>query len=62
MTHVMGTMASNSDDGRDKSWYMDSGASNHMTCHGEWLDEMLPTQAQGYVVRQVMIRNMPSHI
>jgi len=50
MTHVMGTMASNSDDGRDKSWYMDSGASNHMTCHGEWFDKMLPRQTQGYVV------------
>lgn len=50
MTHVMGTMTSNSD-GRDESWYMDSGASNHMTCHGgEWFDKMLPTQAQGYVV------------
>ena len=21
----------------DKVWYVDSGASNHMTCHKEWL-------------------------
>jgi len=61
MTHVMGTMASNSD-GRDESWYMDSGASNHMTCHGEWFDKMLPTQTQGYVVTGDDTQHAITHI
>jgi len=32
MKHVMGMVTSH--DVCDESWYMDSGASNHMMCHG----------------------------
>ena len=49
MKHVMGTMSSQKEL-VDDTWYMDSGASNHMTCHGEWFDRLMPTQSQGYVV------------
>ncbi|MDM1544267.1 hypothetical protein HX075_14120 [Empedobacter sp. 189-2] len=48
MKHVMGTMYSHNVG--DESWYMDSGASNHMTCHGEWFEKMQPLGTNGYVV------------
>jgi len=45
----MGTMTSKSDGG-DESWYINSGALNHMTCHGEWFEKMQPMETQDYVV------------
>ena len=30
-------------------WYVDSGASNHMTSHGEWFKEMQTLENPGYV-------------
>ena len=30
-------------------WYVDSGASNHMTGHGEWFKEMQTLEKLGYV-------------
>ena len=38
-------------DGSSKNdvWYVDSGASNHMTSHGEWFREMRSPECPGYV-------------
>ena len=33
----------------DSVWYVDSGASNHMTSHGEWFKEMKQLDGPGYV-------------
>ena len=33
----------------DNVWYMDLGASNHMTCHGPWLKKMESTKTIGFV-------------
>ena len=33
----------------DSVWYVDSGASNHMTSHGEWFNEMKQLDGPGYV-------------
>lgn len=46
MTHVQGDKAI--DVGLEDVWYIDSGASNHMTPHGEWFEEMNPG-THGYV-------------
>ena len=45
MTHVMSTnMQESADD-----WYIDSGASNHMTAHAEWFTTLEPVKALSYV-------------
>ena len=33
----------------DSVWYVDSGASNHMTSHAEWFNEMKELDGPGYV-------------
>ena len=60
MNHVMGTMTSRKE--MDDTWYMDSGASNHMMCHGEWFDRLMPTQSRRVTWPQLMTLSMPSHI
>ena len=37
------------DDMRDDVWYVDSGASNHMTSHGNWFKELDAIRTLGYV-------------
>ena len=37
-------------------WYVDSGASNHMTSRGEWFRDMKELNAPGYVEIGVMIQ------
>ena len=34
---------------KEDVWYVDSGASNHMTSHGEWFKEMKDPEKPGYV-------------
>ena len=34
---------------QDDAWYVDFGASNHMTSHDEWFGEMQDLQNPGYV-------------
>ena len=48
MQHFMNTMTA---DGLSKKdvWYVDSGASNHMTSHEEWFREMRSPECPGYV-------------
>ena len=47
--HVMNAMAENVSKCGDTMWYVDSGASNHMTSHGEWFKEMKKLEKPGYV-------------
>ena len=47
--HVMNSVAKNVSNCGDKLWYVDSGASNHMTSHGEWFKEMKQPAKLGYV-------------
>jgi hypothetical protein len=43
--HMLNTMAANV----DNVWYVDSGASNHMTYHGEWFRDVKNLEKPGYV-------------
>ena len=47
--HVMNSMAKNVSNCGDMLWYVDSGALNHMTSHGEWFKEMKQPAKPGYV-------------
>ena len=46
---MMNTMSANVSKCGDNVWYVDLGASNHMTNHGEWFKEMQTLQNPGYV-------------
>ena len=43
------TMSANVSECGSNVWYVDSGASNHMTSHGEWFKDMQTLQSPGYV-------------
>ena len=49
MQHVMTAMPDDVPNGLYNVWYVDLGASNHMTSHGEWLKDMQTLQNPGYV-------------
>ena len=49
MQHMMNTMSTGVSQCRDNVWYVDSGASNHMTSHGEWFKDMQKMENAGYV-------------
>ena len=50
MQHMMNSMsAANVSTCGENVWYVDSGASNHMTGHGEWFKEMQTLEKPGYV-------------
>jgi hypothetical protein len=46
---MLNTMAANVSTSVDKVWYVDSGASNHMTYHGEWFRDVKNLEKPGYV-------------
>ena len=45
----MNVVAENVSKCGDTMWYVDLGASNHMTSHGEWFKEMKKPKKPGYV-------------
>jgi hypothetical protein len=47
--HMLNTMAANVSTNADNVWYVDSGASNHMTYHGEWFRDVKNLEKPGYV-------------
>ena len=47
MQHMMSAIAH--DAGSKDIWYVDSGASNHMTYHQNWFSEMKEPSKPGYV-------------
>ena len=50
MQHMMNSMsAANVSTCGENVWYVDSGASNHMTGHGEWFKEIQTLEKPGYV-------------
>ena len=49
MQHVMTAMSDDVPNGLDNVWYVDSGASNHMTSHGEWFKSMHDPEKPGFV-------------
>ena len=49
MQHMANTMATNVSKCHDNVWYVDSGASNHMTSHGEWFKELQNLTNPGFV-------------
>ena len=48
MQHVMNTMTAENST-QDDVWYVDLGASNHMTSRGEWFRDMRKPDVSGYV-------------
>ena len=49
MQHMMSTMSTNVSHCGDNVWYVDLGASNHMTNHGQWFKDMQILDNRGYV-------------
>ena len=50
MQHVLNSISTdNVSKCRDDVWYVDSGASNHMTSHGEWFNALRSPEKPGYV-------------
>ena len=49
MQHVMNSVSADVASCKEDVWYVDSGASNHMTSHGEWFKEMKDPEIPGYV-------------
>ena len=47
MQHMMNAVTEKGT--QDDVWYVDSGASNHMTIHDEWFGEMQDLENLGYV-------------
>jgi len=47
--HMLNTVAANASTNVDNLWYVDSGASNHMTYHGEWFRDVRNLENPGYV-------------
>jgi hypothetical protein len=47
---MLNTVAANVSTSVDNVWYVDSGASNHMTYHGEWFRDVKNLEKPGYVV------------
>ncbi len=46
---MLNTMAANVSTNVDNVWYVDLGASNHMTYHGEWFRDVKNLDKPGYV-------------
>jgi hypothetical protein len=46
---MLNTVAANVSTNVDNVWYVDSGASNHMTHHGEWFRDVKNLEKPGYV-------------
>lgn len=40
MQHMMNTLSADVPKCGENVWYVDSGASNHMSSHGEWFKDM----------------------
>jgi hypothetical protein len=64
--HMLNTMAANVSTNVDNVWYVDSGAFNHMTYHGEWFRDVKNLEKLGYVETKddtahpiAHIRNVP---
>ena len=49
MQHMINTMSADVSKCGDNVWYVDSGASNHMTSHGEWFKELQALLSPSYV-------------
>ena len=49
MQHMINSMSASVSTGAENVWYVDSGASNHMTGHGEWFKDMQNLERPGYV-------------
>ena len=49
MQHMINSMSADVSTLGENVWYVDSGASNHMTGHGEWFKEMQNLEQPGYV-------------
>jgi hypothetical protein len=47
--HMLNIVAANVSTNVDNVWYVDSGASNHMTHHGEWFSDVKNLEKPGYV-------------
>ena len=61
MQHVMNAMAAENH-AKDDVWYVDSGASNHMTSRGEWFRDMRKPEVSGFVQTQDDTAHPIAHI
>ena len=48
MQHMVNSMIENATD-YENVWFVDSHASNHMTSHGEWFNDVKNLKKPGYV-------------
>ena len=48
MQHMVNSMTDNAADCKNV-WFVDSGASSHMTSHGEWFSDVKNLEKLGYV-------------
>jgi len=56
------TVAANVSRNVDNVWYVDSGASKHMTYHGEWFGDVKILEKPGYVEMGDDIAHPIAHI
>ena len=49
MQHMLNNVSRNVSKCSENVWYVDSGASNHMTSHGEWFKDLQTLENPGFV-------------
>ena len=49
MQHMLNSVSRNVSKCSENVWYVDLGASNHMTSHGKWFKKMKQSARLGYV-------------
>ena len=62
MQHVMSAMSDDVPNDNDDVWYVNLGASNHMTSHGEWFKSMHDPEKLGFVETSDNTKHTISHI
>ena len=49
MQHMLNSVSRNVSKCSENVWYVDLGASNHMTSHGEWFKDLQTLENLGFV-------------
>ena len=62
MQHVLNLVSDNVSKCGTNVWYVDSGALNHMTNHGEWFQDIHDPKRQDYVETRDRIAHPIAHV